>query len=173
MIWVTSDQHIGHKNIITYCERPFATTGEMTRSLIEGWRSCVSPRDTVICLGDMFWKKNKRSQTWILGRLACETLIRVAGNHDPRASCLHSVTVERYGERWFMSHRPPASPLEVGDASVVLCGHVHNKWRTRLLPATESLPVRFVINVSVDVWDFKPVSLEFLASFVRDLRNRL
>jgi calcineurin-like phosphoesterase family protein len=37
-----------------------------------------------------------------------------------------------------------------------LCGHVHEHWRERVQDG------RRVINVGVDVWGFRPVSLEEL-----------
>jgi len=37
--WFTADLHLGHRNIISYCERPFLDAAEMNDALIEGWRT--------------------------------------------------------------------------------------------------------------------------------------
>ena len=45
--WFTSDLHFGHKNIIKYCRRPWATTAEMDAALIENWNAVVGKDDDV------------------------------------------------------------------------------------------------------------------------------
>ncbi len=34
-IWFTADFHLGHKNIIRYCNRPFETVEEMNQAILE------------------------------------------------------------------------------------------------------------------------------------------
>lgn len=52
MDFLTSDTHLGHKNIITYCHRPFKDTYLMNKAITENWNSVVKPEDTVYHLGD-------------------------------------------------------------------------------------------------------------------------
>jgi hypothetical protein len=41
-IWFTADTHLGHKNIIRHCARPFGSIEEMDASLIATWtRLCA------------------------------------------------------------------------------------------------------------------------------------
>ena len=47
MIYFTSDQHFGHRNIIRFCSRPFSTVGEMDAALIWNWNKKVEDDDTV------------------------------------------------------------------------------------------------------------------------------
>lgn len=54
-IWFTSDLHIGHRNIISFCNRPFTDTRQMAEVLRENWNSVVKPEDYVFVLGDVFW----------------------------------------------------------------------------------------------------------------------
>jgi len=51
-IFITSDQHFGHANIIKHANRPYASVLEMDLDLIARWNSVVSPNDLVIHLGD-------------------------------------------------------------------------------------------------------------------------
>jgi calcineurin-like phosphoesterase family protein len=50
-IWFTADFHLGHKNIIRYCNRPFDTVEEMNRPIIERLKSLVKPNDILYFLG--------------------------------------------------------------------------------------------------------------------------
>lgn len=43
----------------------------------------------------------------------------------------------------------------VDDGRVLLCGHVHEKWKTKLTPKGT-----LMINVGVDVWDGFPISID-------------
>lgn len=52
-IFVTSDLHLGHYNIIRYCKRPFNNLDDMNTKLVRNWNSVVSPKDTVYFLGDL------------------------------------------------------------------------------------------------------------------------
>ena len=47
-IFVTSDTHFSHVNIIKYCNRPYASVEEMNNALIDNWNSVVKNDDLVI-----------------------------------------------------------------------------------------------------------------------------
>ena len=57
-IWVTSDTHYGHANIIRFCDRPFASSEEMDEALIANFNERVKPGDTVYHLGDFSFAKD-------------------------------------------------------------------------------------------------------------------
>ncbi len=50
--WFTSDFHLGHFNIIRYCNRPFADTQEMNEAIVERMNASVKPNDVLYFLGD-------------------------------------------------------------------------------------------------------------------------
>jgi calcineurin-like phosphoesterase family protein len=52
MIFLTSDSHLSHANILTYCDRKFDTIEEHDDSLIKSWNMIVSKDDLVYHLGD-------------------------------------------------------------------------------------------------------------------------
>ena len=79
-IWFTSDLHIGHQNIIKFCNRPWKTTDEMNESLINNWNSVVGKDDIVFNLGDFAFAPNSKWKE-VLGRLNGHHYL-ILGNHD-------------------------------------------------------------------------------------------
>jgi calcineurin-like phosphoesterase family protein len=45
---------------------------------------------------------------------------------------------------------------------ILLCGHVHEKWKIKV--SEKGTPM---INCGVDVWDFKPVSIDQIMEIVK------
>ena len=79
-VFVISDTHFGHKNIIEFEKgaRPYATIMEHDRDLIARWNAVVKPDDTVWHLGDVFFGKDGH-----LPLLELNGYKRlVLGNHD-------------------------------------------------------------------------------------------
>jgi len=63
MIWITSDHHFGHKNIIKYAGRPFESVEEMDTVMKNQWNLMVKVFDIVIHLGDFaLTSKTRRSE---------------------------------------------------------------------------------------------------------------
>jgi calcineurin-like phosphoesterase family protein len=80
-IWVTSDTHFGHENIIMYCGRPFANAEIMDEVLIENWNSVVKPGDKVYHLGDVYMGHKRENISRILSKLNGKKRL-ILGNHD-------------------------------------------------------------------------------------------
>lgn len=51
-IYFTSDLHLGHDNIIRFCNRPFSSVEEMNDRIIQNYNSIVHKNDLVYILGD-------------------------------------------------------------------------------------------------------------------------
>lgn len=79
-IWVTSDTHFNHANIIKYCNRPFSSVEEMNETIIANWNKVVSWDDIIYHLGD-FALGDKSLIPNILRRLNGRIKI-IMGNHD-------------------------------------------------------------------------------------------
>ena len=52
IIFLTSDLHLGHANIIKYCNRPYRDVNEMNEDLINKWNQVIGDTDRVFFLGD-------------------------------------------------------------------------------------------------------------------------
>lgn len=79
-VFFTSDLHFGHRNIIRFCNRPWKTTEEMDKALIENWNSVVGKNDIVFDLGDFAFAPNWRWKE-ILSQLNGKHYL-ILGNHD-------------------------------------------------------------------------------------------
>jgi len=80
-IWLTSDTHFSHTNIIKYCSRPFANAEEMNEVLIENWNKVVKPGDLVYHLGDVVMGGTQDEFKKLWPRLTGRKRL-VVGNHD-------------------------------------------------------------------------------------------
>jgi len=174
-IWFTADHHFGHENIIKYCNRPFASAGEMDTELILRWNDRVKDEDTVYHLGDLTLSETLIAR-WYLSRL--NGLIFILANpwhHDKRwlpsvGSALSFISGSGHQVRIW----PPLDVLEL-HLPIVLChyplavwdrrhygswhlhGHSHGRYQGE----------GFCMDVGVDANDFYPVSLEQVEETMR------
>jgi calcineurin-like phosphoesterase family protein len=194
MIYFTSDPHFWHANVIKYCGRPFAHVDEMNDAMIKNWNATVKPEDTVYCLGDFSLAiRPVEAYTGLLNG----TKYLVPGNHDwchsynkkSRNADNRKEWVQKY-ENWGWIVLPEQTTLDIPGVAIVnlchhpyklvepgddkyekwrpkddgrwlLCGHVHEKWKVW----------ERMINVGVDQWDFKPVSVEEIGKIICSSRT--
>ena len=76
-IWLSSDSHFGHSNIIKYCNRPFKDPQEMDEAIIENHNKLVKPEDIWYHLGDVYFTK----KCYALERMNGHKRL-ILGNHD-------------------------------------------------------------------------------------------
>ena len=50
MIYIISDTHFSHRNIIEYCNRPYEDIETMNKDIVQKLNSIVHPEDVVIHL---------------------------------------------------------------------------------------------------------------------------
>ena len=79
-IYVISDTHFNHNNIIKYCNRPFKDVQEMNETLISNWNNTVDNTDIVYMLGD-FCLGPADCIAPLVQRLNGHKIL-ITGNHD-------------------------------------------------------------------------------------------
>ena len=143
MIWVTSDNHFGHRNIINIQPRPeFLVNGEpdvemMNNTMITRWNELVNPDDVVYHVGDFCW--NKGAMRSVLHRLHGR-IILIPGNHDKELLAAEEFrgrfeAIKPYsyyetnvnGEHVVFSHFPYFEWNQIGKGTWHLHGHLHAK----------------------------------------------
>jgi len=137
-IYVTSDLHFSHRNIIDFCNRPWDTVEEMNEGLISNWNSVVGPKDQVYILGDFAFGGPKRLE-YAVNRLNGQKYL-VKGNHDYFKNLKKApgafAWIKDYYElkledkkgikrRIVMSHFPMSSWHGMGHGAIHLHGHTH------------------------------------------------
>ena len=162
-VWVWSDQHFGHKNIIRYTDRPFDSVESMNEAMFQNYRQVVGDDDWVIFGGDLAFFDPKlidqRFQS-LPGRK-----ILILGNHEfnhthyTRFECMASChlaasfKIIREGEVWdlWVTHLPIDAHL-LPPRTLNLHGHIHEKVRDGHLH----------VNMSVEHLNYQPVLLQSL-----------
>lgn len=80
-LFLVSDVHFNHKNIIDYCKRPFSSVQEMNEMLIKNWNEKVPPDGIVFDLGDHALGGDVDAARNFTHRLNGEIHL-ILGNHD-------------------------------------------------------------------------------------------
>ena len=165
-VWVWSDLHLGHDNIIRYTNRPFANAEEMDAHLYANWQATVEPEARLVIVGDVAMRTAVGEHTWQRIRDANGADKRlVFGNHDLTGSGdlrvdgfddICSVLCADGDPPLVFTHLPLA---QVPDGAVNIHGHTHAE------PPTTTPH----INVSVEQIDYRPVALARLRQLAREL----
>ena len=154
-VWLTSDLHLFHHNIIKFCKRPFQNIVEMGNEIIKRYNSVIQNGDLAFILGDFALGSRKWHQE-VFNKLNGQKYL-ILGNHDgTRKKNLEIGFIDVYRQLAL-----PNGILLIHDSKKansdfnrVICGHVHQHWKYKRLGN------RQFINVGVDVRDFKPVLLD-------------
>lgn len=167
MVYFTADCHFHHKNVIKYCDRPFADVDEMNRVLIENWNNVVKENDEVYILGDFTFKGLDAIEPLVEQLNGTKYLVR--GNHDrklkagsPYESDEYYVELKSFN-RWFiLSHYPFASWNGMHRGSIHLHGHQHNHKGYNLDNLEQGIR-RY--DVGVDANNYTPISVVDIKRF--------
>lgn len=153
--WFTADFHLGHANIIRYCNRPFATVEEMDRAILDRLNASVKVNDVLYFLGDFCMGSQARVIAY-RRRIRCEEILTVPGNHDRQARKLKEefhwldnlVEVSIHGHPIVLCHYALRVWNQSNRGSWHLYGHSHGR-----LP---EMPASLSMDVGVDTHDFRP-----------------
>jgi calcineurin-like phosphoesterase family protein len=162
MIYFTADTHFNHTNIIKYCDRPFLTVAEMNKALIKNWNQTVKTNDIVYHLGDFGFFRSVSDMWNIYKQLNGKKKI-ILGSHDNPKSILRIFGKEnvytgyhvlKINKQYItLCHYPMCSWPRSFYNSYHFFGHCHSLFQHNNVRA---------IDVGVDCFDYKPVSLNYL-----------
>lgn len=176
-IWYSADPHFGHKNIIKYANRPFASVEDMDEAILRNYEEAFKPGDLFFCLGDWAFKGGQRALNRILETGVIPTL--VLGNHDTTAADLARGKTASYGVGWseVVHYREVRHPNAVGD-DLVVCAHYSMRVWNRSHAGSYMLyghshgalpPILRSMDVGVDCWAFRPITLDMIKARLTSL----
>lgn len=153
--WFTADFHFGHRNIIRYCNRPFANVAEMDEAIIERLNAVVKASDVLYFLGD-FCIGSKSLVLEHRRKIRCKKIFAVPGNHDKEArklsedfSWLNNLAeISIHGQPIVLCHYAMRVWNRSHHGAWHLYGHSHGN-----LPA---ISISLSMDVGVDAHDFRP-----------------
>ncbi len=158
----TSDIHMSHKNILSYCSRPFKTVEEMNEGLLTNWNKVIPKDGVVFVLGDVSFDKDiTKTICWINQLNGVKHLIK--GNHDTHVSdavwqqCFETVSDIKEiqvgsSKKIVLCHYPMVSWNGSHRGSWQLYGHVHGT-----IPDPKD---KYQMDVGVDCNNMKPFTFE-------------
>ena len=187
-IWFTADLHLGHGNIIKYCNRPFLSDSEREQAMHDrcgGWNvSCQTVQSHDDALIDAINERVAEMDVlWVVGdfslapleqatayrdRIRCREVNLVWGNHDlPSYKDIFQRTMEQgmikhQGQKIWLNHYPMRSWDKSFHGAWHLYGHVHG----RLQEEDAANPRLLARDVGVEVTDYRPLSFEEVADYM-------
>jgi calcineurin-like phosphoesterase family protein len=138
-LWVISDTHFNHANILTFVDkigkpvRPFQSIEGMNETMIENWNRVVKPGDKVYHLGDVFFgPKEDFKKLW--PKLNGKKRL-IVGNHDDvnflsSGAFFEKVMLWRKFEHLLFTHVPVHESTLMehrfsGKQMINVHGHIH------------------------------------------------
>jgi len=125
-LWLTSDEHYGHRNILRYQHRPFASVEEMNSAFISRHNEVVHAQDHVIHLGDFcFGKKDFLLHTALQLK---GTHYFMDGSHDRALREYFEDTdlAATHGDKIILL--PKLFEFTFGGRKIVLCHYAMKTW---------------------------------------------
>jgi calcineurin-like phosphoesterase family protein len=196
MRFFTSDQHIGHANILKLgTGRPFSSLSHMHSTILKNHNAIVSPEDEVYFLGDIALGDVEESLRFFSGLNGKKFLI--PGNHDLLFSFKNSATrIERFTklyETYGFTILPENTSIKIAGREVALS---HFPYQEKLFnktgydkylknrPVDKGLPLIHghthqraqqplhsrMFHVGVDSNNFTPVSEEDIVVWLDELK---
>ena len=168
--FVISNLQLGRPNAIRKYDRPFDDVDQMTEQVIKNWNSVVGKNDLVYHLGNFAWDPKTAQDVisqlngtiWFIPGEIDDAIIelRNKGMLINNASIKPSIMpLEKM--RVTISYWPLKEWPKKKDGFWSLVGHPSLEYKSN--------PKEKTINVSADLWNFKPQNLEHIIGIFEDL----
>lgn len=166
-IWLTADLHLG-ENRLDLMGRPFKSTEEHDKTIINNHNSLVSPDDMVVVVGDAVYQKSPESLP-LIGKMNGRKIL-IRGNHDavftdeqlkPYFSTIvkdgSGMEMSIGGVSCWVTHYPTTGKKDKFN----IVGHIHGIFKFQLN----------MVNVGVDVHHFYPVNSNKIPFYFNTIKD--
>jgi calcineurin-like phosphoesterase family protein len=154
------DFHFDHTNVIKYCNRPFQSTEEMNKVMLDNYNRVVKDNSIVFFLGDMAFDRGSHPAKWWLSQLQ-GNIIFIKGSHDKGVrptnteDCYLSLVIDTDLGKTLLTHEP-----QEGKEYWQIHAHTHS---------TKMLDVELKrVCVSVEAINYTPVSLQQIYKSIKE-----
>ena len=184
-LFLTSDHHFKHDNIIQFCQRPFESVEVMNAELIRFWNEKVPPDADVINHGDLCWTGNIDYIEWLVQSLNGRIHL-VLGNHDLKNKLDRRVIAEIFERKGgSVSDMLMTIVRQDNNQQVLSChypllfwppntimthGHIHSGPTSNASEVAPFHPMRY--DVGVDNSNYAPMSYVELKNIIDENRLR-
>lgn len=161
-VWIWSDLHFGHNNIIEFSNRPYMNTDEMNEDLVFRFNEYVNPEDTSIWVGDVSFMKDGPTSD-ILDRFNGDKIL-IVGNHDFKGK--HPKQMTQFKEQYMFhvyendtvqlmfTHYPITNNI-LPWPWINVHGHIH----VDITNSNSNFLTDQHINVNCEFHQYKPITL--------------
>lgn len=182
-IWISSDLHLWHENIIRYCSRPFKDGHEMTELLIQWHNELVKPEDHWYHLGDLTMLRGSLGSSQAHRTIAAVRRMHghkrtLLGNHDhfPPKVYLECgfekiVGTGQWLDDMILSHYP-VHPTSLARSRGCVHGHTHDNPDEPVHAWVDKNGKQYVqpfLNVCVERTNYRPLPLYQVKAMVTRL----
>lgn len=164
-IFFTADHHFGHKKILEYCDRPFGSVDTMDAVMIKYWNETVPEDGHVYHLSDLTLGED--ADKYINKLNGTIYILNTSWHHDkrwlprtrhPRLKKIGALTVlDTVINRELVTITLCHYPLAIWDKKHYGAWHLHGHSHGNYHGEGK------IIDVGVDSWHFRPVSLSRIA----------
>lgn len=166
-IYIISDLHFNHANIIKYCDRPFSSLEEMNKTMYSYWNSKIEEKDIVYYLGDLAMSPERKALE--VAESLNGNILFVDGNHDDISienapfPLVKSFTSQIEGIEFYFTHRPEDIP-ESWDGWKIY-GHHHNNF-----PEDHPFynPHKKSFHVSAELINYTPLPFSYFPEIIKN-----
>ena len=174
MVWVWSDQHYGHNNILEFSNRPYPNLELMHECMLLNHNDYVDHGDICIWVGDVAFLNTTETNELIRKHNGYKILI--LGNHDISKSNVKNLDFDEihllkhinfeygYGKTYdFLFTHYPCKHKDLNERTFNIHGHEH--------VAHMYTNTHQHINVNCELHGYKPISAVALAEYARKKRE--
>lgn len=168
-LWLWSDHHFGHKNIIRFSNRPYPTIKLMEECMIGNNNNLVEPTDVCIWVGDFAFLKDAEANE-ILHQMNGYKIL-ILGNHDINKKKVKKL---HFDEIHLM--RKIEVPVSDGRTFDLVLTHypMHNLPKKNVVNIHGHEHVTFLhsadspqhINVNCELHEYKPISMMSIVDLI-------
>jgi len=168
--FVISNLQLGRPNAIDNYDRPFDSVDQMDSHIIKTWNEVVGPDDLVYHLGNFAW--DPKTAATAIDKLN-GTIWFIPGEHDSpiielatkqmliNGAAIKPHIMPLHKMKTTISYWPLKEWPNKRDGYWSLVGHPDRAYK--------SDPKEMTINVSADLWNYKPQDLEHILGIFQDL----